>query len=319
MLLTTGGSILKRTNRPFGGLSRVALLGVLLASTLLWTGSEKTASAAVSTPVAAADCASEDLTASKAQIDAYLAAGTFPATQEDAGGHTSAVSVEIPAIQFTGSGQSSTLPVGPCQYIHRFVFPVVAAATGMAEPFVYVEIDWNTEGLPRGPNGSFSSPHFDFHFYLLPQKEVDAEMNCVSSNGKTCDPLKTDYAQMQRFLNLPDASSVPATYRPDVDSSIPDMGLHLIDSTFDYTVEKVDHTPTLLYGTFAGKVVFAESSVTLQTLQDVVAAPGGSITFPFAQPATYASGIDWPTSFVIEYLPETGGFKAGFNGFVHHN
>ena len=28
--------------------------------------------------------------------------------------------------------------------------------------------------------------------------------------------------------------------------------------------------------------------------------------------------IDWPTEFVIEYLEETGGFRAGFTGFQHH-
>lgn len=32
--------------------------------------------------------------------------------------------------------------------------------------FNYVEIDWNTEGLPRGPNNSFVYGHYDFHFYL---------------------------------------------------------------------------------------------------------------------------------------------------------
>ncbi|MEO6297897.1 MAG: hypothetical protein ABIO74_12415 [Dokdonella sp.] len=308
-------------HHPIGRFLRgAAPVVVMLGSTLLSACAGMDASTSAATPVAAASCASEDLSSSKVKIGAYLASGTFSARQEDANGHTLAVSVEIPAIHFTGPGQSSTLPVGPCQYIHRFVFPVVVAPTGaVVEPFAYAEIDWNTEGLPRGPNGSFSSPHFDFHFYLAPQKAVDAAMSCISSNGKTCDPLKTDYAQMERFLDLPDASSVPATYRPDVDSSISSMGLHLIDSTFDYTVKNVDHTPTLLYGTFAGKIVFAESSVTLQTLQYVVAAPGGSLRFPFAQPAAYASGSDWPTSFVIQYLPDTGGFKAGFSGFVHHD
>ncbi len=307
-----------KKHRSAFGTSRVALVFGLLASTLLWSGYQKTVTAAPSTPAAAADCASQDLTSSKAQVDAYLKAGTYPAVQTEADGHTTGVSIEVPPIQFSGPGQSTTLPVGPCQYIHRYVFPKVQAPSGTAEPFSYIEVDWNTEGLPRGPNGSFSSPHFDFHYYLLPQAEVDAQMSCVSTNGKTCDQFKTDYTQMQRFLNLPDGSTVPAAYRPDVGSSIPDMGLHLLDSTFDYTVDNVNHHPTLLYGTFNGKVVFAEASVTLDTLQDAIAADGGKITFPFAQPMSFTSGMDWPTTFVIEYLPATGGFKAGFEDFVHH-
>ena len=144
------------------------------------------------------------------------------------------------------------------------------------------------------------------------------DLTCVSSNGKTCDPLLTDYAQMRRFQDMPDAKYIPDLYRADVDSAIPVMGLHLLDMTAEYTVDAVNHYPVLIYGTFDGKVIFAEASVTLFTLQDVVAAPEHRITYPFRQPAAFAEAIDWPTEFVLEYLPDTGGFIAGFEGFGHH-
>ena len=253
-----------------------------------------------------------------AQMDAYTAAGAYPAVQTQDGNAISSVMVEVPKIDFSGPGLSSTLPVGPCQTIYRFQYSDISAPDGAAMPFQYVEIDWNTEGEPRGPNGTFISPHFDFHFYLQSKSAVDQMMQCVSTNGKTCDQFETSYDQMRLFQDMPLSPYVPANYRPDVGSAIPEMGLHLLDATFDYTVDNVNHTPTLIYGTFNGQVVFAEASVTLFTLQDVVAAPDHQITYAFEQPQQFANNISWPTNFQIIYNPDTGGFQAGFIDFNEH-
>jgi hypothetical protein len=262
-------------------------------------------------------CAKVDAGAQQSLMGAY-AQGSFPARQEDAHpGLPDSVSVEIPPIRFTGPGRSATLPVGPCQHIYRFVFPDVQAPPGARpSPFRFVEVDWNTEGLPRGPNNSFLSSHFDFHYYLRPAAEVDAMTGCpLSANGVTCDPLRTDYTQQRRFLDMPAPRFVPARYGPDPGSSIPEMGLHLLDGTLEYTVHGVDHYPVLIYGTFAGEVLFAEASVTLRTLQDAVKAAGHVVSFPFRQPRAVRGGVPWPTRFVIRYLPGTRRFRAGFEGF----
>jgi hypothetical protein len=251
------------------------------------------------------------------QMDAYGAAGDFTVTQiNDAQGVTESVMLEIPPIEFTGEATSSTLPEGPLQYIYRFKDSAVGAPDGSQVPFQYVEVDWNTEGAPRGPNGSFSSAHFDFHFYMWPQEQVEAELTCVSSNGKTCDEFLTDYSQMQMFQDMPESKYIPEGYRADVGSAIPAMGLHLLDMTQVYSVEAVNHYPVLIYGTFQGTVMFAEASVTLFTLQDAMVAEGNRISFPFRQPEAFQQDIDWPTEFVIEYLPDTGGFIVGFEGFT---
>lgn len=263
-------------------------------------------------------CADGDATEWQAQIDRYAEAGTYPAMQAQSGTDIVSVLVELPPIEFTGDGQSSTLPVGPCQTIYRYQYSDIQAPDGAARPFEYVEIDWNTEGEPRGPNGSFASPHFDFHFYLKPRNEVESELSCVSSNGKTCDAFLTDYDQMRRFQFLPESSLVPDHYHPDVGSAIPAMGMHILDMTADYTVESVNLNPVLIYGSFDGLLIFAEASVTLFTLQDAIAAPDHRLVFPFRQPAAFDRAIDWPTEFVIEYLPETGGFLVGFRSFVHY-
>lgn len=293
------------------GLAGVAATGLVVAGARLGTAQHDMQATPAATPT-------DETAAWLAQMNAYAEAGAFTATQKSAGGVTSSVMVEIPAIEFTGEGTSATLPVGPSQYIYRFQDSEVEAADGEPGPFTYVEIDWNTEGEPRGPNGSFASPHFDFHFYMISLDEMTTNLTCVSSNGKTCDPLLTDYDQMRRFQNMPEAKYIPELYRADVGSAIPVMGLHLLDMTIDYTVEGVNHYPVLIYGTYDGAVIFAEASVTLNTLQDAMAAPDKKISFPFRQPSAFANAIDWPTEFVIEYLEETGGFRAGFTGFAHH-
>lgn len=300
--------------------SRYLVVVLLAVISLPLTPAAVTAHETHGTPTAPADgaCADGDTAAWLEQMNAYGEAGTYPAVQVNDGEVTSTVMVELPAIEFTGEGQSATLPVGPCQHIYRYQYSGIQAPAGASQPFQYVEIDWNTEGAPRGPNGSFVSPHFDFHFYLLPQETIENELACISSNGKTCDGLLTDYDRTQAFQNMPDSDLLPELYRPDVGSAIPAMGLHHLDMTAEYTVDAVNHTPVLIYGTFRGEVVFAEASVTLFTLQDAMAAPDHRVSFPFRQPAAFDTAIDWPTEFVIEYLPDTGGFRVGFAEFEHH-
>jgi hypothetical protein len=264
-------------------------------------------------------CAGVDPTTEAGLMRAYRNAGTYPARQSNTDHGTPAgVAVSIPPIAFTGPGQSSTLPVGPCQTIYRFAFPRIRNGHhATASPFKYAEVDWNTEGLPRGPQNSFLSPHFDFHFYLRQNSWVDGHLRCVSSNGRTCDPEKTSYAQMRRFLAAPPAADVPPGYFPGIESSIPDMGLHSLDGRVHYSVDEVDHHPVLLYGSYDGKLLFAEASVTQYNLQDAMQAPSHTLSYVYRQPRKYEQR-SWPTRFTITYEPNTGGFTAAFTAIRTH-
>jgi hypothetical protein len=250
---------------------------------------------------------------------AYRNAGSYPArVLGNRRGVPNRVSIQIPPIAFTGPGTSSTLPVGPCQTIYRFVFHNVRGARGAGRsPFRYIEVDWNTEGLPRGPNNSFTSGHFDFHFYLKPRAFIDGHLMCVSTNGRTCDPQRTRFAQMRRFLNLPPAPFAPPGYFPDTGSSIPVMGLHLLDGRVNFTVHEVNHNPVLLYGTFNGRLAFLEASVTQFNLQDLVTARTHKLSYKIRQPRRYAVS-PWPTRFSMQYDPRTHRIIAALEGFKAH-
>jgi hypothetical protein len=293
---------------------------VAVSAALLWWPSASGTSAPIALAAEATPaCAAVEPAAEAGLMGAYRAADTSPATQADtARGTPSAISLSIPPIAFTGPGQSSTLPVGPCQTIYRFSFPPIRASPGATEsPFKYAEVDWNTEGLPRGPENSFVSPHFDFHFYLRQKSWVDSHLRCGSSNGRTCDPQKTSYAQMRRFLMAPPATDVPPGYFPGVESSIPDMGLHSLDGRVHYSVEEVNHHPVLLYGSYDGRLLFVEASVTQYNLQDAMEAPSHTLSYVYRQPREYEQH-SWPTRFTITYDPRTNGYTAAFAGFRTH-
>ncbi len=65
-----------------------------------------------------------------------------------------------------------------------------------ASPFTYLEIDWNTEGLPRGPNNSFVSPHFDFHFYLKPRSYLQQEVSCPQQSAPSTGRVSISFVMM---------------------------------------------------------------------------------------------------------------------------
>ena len=251
-----------------------------------------------------------DATAFSRQIEQY-AADRLSARVEGRAGQIDALKVQVPKLDVSADGVAKRLPLGPCQHIYRFDYRSLGNS---GAPFEYVEVDWNTEGKPRGPNNSFVTPHFDFHFYLLPRAQVDQAMQCESSNGRTCDPFLTSYDRTRRFLEMPAPERLPSSYKPDVDSSIPEMGLHHLDFANEYTVSYVDHHPTLLYGSFGGQIAFLESSVTPVTLRDAINSSSHTVKFPLAQPPT-CPAERWPSDFTVRYLPRSEGFEVAFAGF----
>jgi hypothetical protein len=214
--------------------------------------------------------------------------------------------------------QRSILPTKPSWYIYRFKYLDFTDEEKNRLPFEYVEVDWNTEGLPRGPNNSFITPHYDFHFYTKTREFVEREMNC-ENNGKTCDPQGTRQEQMGRFLELPGPTFLPSSYFPDTGSSIPRMGLHNLDATFDYTVDHVNHNPVLIYGTFDGTIAFLEASLTLFAFEDAMqrAETEEELSWELAQPEAYAYKW-WPTEASLRYLPEEERFVFEWHGFQSH-
>ncbi|MEM7074658.1 MAG: hypothetical protein AAF484_06200 [Pseudomonadota bacterium] len=209
----------------------------------------------------------------------------------------------------------SVLPTRPAWYIYRFKYLDLDTVDAADFPFRYIEVDWNTEGLPRGPAGSFATAHFDFHFYLKPREFVEREVVC-ENNGKTCEPMKAGHAQMRRFMALPEPCFLPATYAPDMGSAIPAMGLHLLDGSFDYTLDNVNENAVVIYGTFDGEIMFLETSLTLFALAKAIEAAGQdrALEWSIPQPDAYVTDV-WPTRAVLRYHETDNVFAFSYAGF----
>jgi len=212
----------------------------------------------------------------------------------------------------------SVLPTEPQSSIYRFKYLDVPKLQKNPVPFQFVEVDWNTEGQPRGPNGSFITPHYDFHFYTKSGSYVDNKITCVTT-GKTCDPQKTGYQDMRRFLKLPADKFVPKNTFTDTGSSIVAMGLHNLDGKFKFTIDSVNHNPVLIYGTFDGEIAFFEASITLYGFIDAakLAEKGKKSTWEIKQPEYYAYEW-WPTTISLEYAPKQNVFYVDLGGFKQH-
>lgn len=213
---------------------------------------------------------------------------------------------------------NSVLPTLPQSSIYRFKYLTPTEADKRLTPFQLLEVDWNTEGQPRGPNGSFITPHYDFHFYSKSSHFVDNDMNCVSS-GKTCDSMKTPYPQMRQFLKVPLGDFVPKGTFTDNDSSITAMGIHNLDGTFNYTVENVNHNPIIIYGSFNGEIAFLEASITLYGFEDAVkqAKLGKKSSWPIHQPLAFAYDW-WPETITLEYKAKQDVFYLELTDFKQH-
>jgi hypothetical protein len=143
-------------------------------------------------------------------------------------------------------------------------------------PFTHALLDWNPNG--HEPAGLYDKPHFDFHFYIIPESERMA-----------IPAYETDSTG---FLNYPTPGYTPATYVP-TPGGVPQMGTHWIDFTSP-EFNGQPFTQTFLYGTYNGKVAFYEPMITKAFLD-------ANATFerPFGVPARFKESGYYPTKMRI--------------------
>lgn len=123
---------------------------------------------------------------------------------------------------------------------------------GKLTPFNHVSMHWNPNG--HEPEGVYTLPHFDFHFYTTTPEEV-LEIGTYEQDSV-------------RFKNTPSAEYYPAKYiNPGAATSVPQMGAHYIDVTSPELNGK-KFTETFLFGSFDGKVTFYEPMITLDFIKN---------------------------------------------------
>lgn len=140
-------------------------------------------------------------------------------------------------------------------------------------PYRFVGLNWNPSG--HEPEQIYGLPHFDFHFYTITVEERNA-----------IDPADPQWAQ--KANNVPAPEYVPARYVPaappipgitPADIAVPRMGVHWMDVASP-ELTGATFTETFIYGSWNGKMIFAEPMITRAFLET---RPDYSRTLPTAQ------------------------------------
>jgi hypothetical protein len=158
----------------------------------------------------------------------------------------------------------------------------------------HVELDWNHAG--HEPTQIYGVPHFDFHFYHVDRKAVDA-VDCSDTR-------------------LPAADDVPANYMflpPPNGQCVPQMGFHASDMTSPELSQTNPQpfTKTLILGAYGGQWTFIEPMVTRAFLlqkQD--------FGWDVPKPNTLGVHTLYPTRFDAHFDAETNAWVISFSRFV---
>lgn len=162
-----------------------------------------------------------------------------------------------------------------------------AEATGM--PFTFMMFGWNPQGHVPAP--IYSHPHFDFHFYLLPEAEV------LRVPGGP-DPV------------MPEANLIPQGFIAPGNVAVPAMGVHWIASSApELNGQQFDKT--MIFGFTAGRQAFIEPMITkafLETKPDYSTA--------IVQPQRFATPGLYPTRYSIKYEVSSKEYRIAISSFV---
>jgi hypothetical protein len=195
------------------------------------------------------------------------------------------------------------LPTDGMMYAFDLQLPAQSPA-----PYRFAELDWNPHG--HVPPGVYTVPHFDFHFYMVPQSARDA-----------IDPANPQFAA--QASDLPTGDLVPPFYvvpGPPAAVAVPRMGVHWSDVRSPELQGILGNpsgyqpfTKTFIYGSWDGSFTFLEPMVTreyLLTHPDAVS--------PISVPARYAQSGWYPTSYRVTYDAQAKEYRIALSGMVQH-
>lgn len=199
----------------------------------------------------------------------------------------------LAALPQDGADGGIRMPDGHSTFVY-----VLAMPEDNPTPFQHVMLDWNPAG--HEPPGIYDQPHFDVHFYTISDEE-----------RRTIHPGDSEFsAKGQR---LPDATYIPAGYINPGLPPIPLMGLHLLDPDSPELRKEnpAPFTRTFIYGTWDGKLIFAEPMVTRAFLEGK---PDVTIPVPVAE--RYTPSGYYPASYSVRWDEAAGEYRIALTDLL---
>lgn len=183
-------------------------------------------------------------------------------------------------------------------------------------PYIYVALNWNPMGHP--PLDVYSSPHFDVHFFQIPESEV----NEILPAGPNATVVCTEGLSVESFAkaNIPIPEKCFPEGYANLNAVAPFMGNHYVPLDEPVVAaalsgkpdSKLWEDPSWIVGGYDGKITFLEPMVKRQFLQDMVASylEGNGTQVLYAKSVTVPQEYPEPgyhaTSFSIRIdSPET--------------
>lgn len=155
--------------------------------------------------------------------------------------------------------------------------------------------------VPGGhpPPGVWDEPHFDVHFYYLPQDEVEK-----------ITPDNPDFAA--KGMALPDGKYIPADFgaipnQTPEEAVVPGMGQHLVDMSVPMVPG--EFTEVLINGIWDGKYAFVEPMAALDYLETKP-----NVTNDLKLPQAYEKSGLYPTKYSISYDAASDTYKISLTG-----
>jgi hypothetical protein len=159
--------------------------------------------------------------------------------------------------------------------------------------YTHALFDWNPQG--HEPPGVYDLPHFDFHFYIIPNED--------RLSIPFIPPLTTDAPV--------DPMYVPAGYVMDA-VTIPEMGTHWVDlDSPEWNGETF--TKTFIWGSYQGMFSFWEPMITLNYLNTQP-----NETIPLKQPSAFQKSGWYPMSYSITYSMMPDQYTIALTDLTYH-
>lgn len=180
------------------------------------------------------------------------------------------------------------------------MYPLALPQAAPATVFDHLTLDWNPHG--HEPAGVFTKPHFDMHFYMIDSAAVGE-----------ITPMRLDF--LPRASNVPAAQRMPTGYAPPaglpVLNTVPDMGMHWLDTNAGITAPGFDFQQVLIAGSWDGAHTFLEPMMSRDWLLT-----RARIDQPVAQPQIYPRSGYYPTTYSVRFDDHTGEYVVELGGLT---
>lgn len=177
-----------------------------------------------------------------------------------------------------------------------------------AHQFTFMGFHYNPQGHP--PEEIYGVPHFDFHFYMMEEADVEAIETGPAQYAIPEAQLPQDYVRTPVVDTDDDGE-------PDTPLADEAMGEHLVDPSSPEFQPDGEFTHTLIYGAYnvdgsdVGRLTFVEPMITLAYLE----ALDEEVAVDSKMPEEFFVADDYPQKYVMK-PSSTGGVTVAIDDFA---